>query len=126
MNNDVDNLVDDLLMRWHRYSGGYQSARGFGSTSSMFHDAGHTSTRAREEDQEARAEKIIMQRFDEQVRKVPQPWFTALAFEARNLCTGRSVWTSPRLPTNAAELEVIRLEARTKLMRELARDGILS
>jgi len=126
MNNDVDRLVDDLLARWHRYSGGYRAARGFGSVSSMFADSGHTRTQAREEDQEARAEKIIMVRFDEQVRKVNQPWFTALAFEARNLCTGHQVWTSPRLPTDPAELEVIRLEARTKLMRELARDGILS
>lgn len=126
MRDEIDSLIDDLLVRWHRRSSGYLPARGYGAVSAMFRDAGSTSVRGREADVEDRAERIIMDRFDAQVRKVPQPWYTALCFQARNLACGTDVWSSPRLPTMQDEREVILLEARVKLMRELARDGLLT
>jgi hypothetical protein len=73
-------------------------------------------------------DRRIMQGFDAAIQRIPnepRPWFTALQFEARNLAVRHQVWASPRLPANRGEREVLILEARVRLLRELARDGVL-
>jgi hypothetical protein len=70
-------------------------------------------------------DRRIMQGFDASIQRVPQPWFTALQFEARNLAVRYQVWASPRLPANREEREVLILEARVRLLKELAKDGVL-
>jgi hypothetical protein len=70
-------------------------------------------------------DRRIMQGFDASIQRVPQPWFTALQFEARNLAVRYQVWASPRLPTNRQEREALIFDARNRLLRELARDGVL-
>ena len=52
----------------------------------------------------------------------PLDWF---ADEARNLAVRHQVWASPRLPADRVEREALILEARMKLLKELARDGVL-
>jgi hypothetical protein len=50
---------------------------------------------------------------------------TALQLNARNLCTGRSVWTSARLPADAEMRAHILANARVSLTVKLQNAGIL-
>lgn len=129
MRDEFDAILDDLLARWHRYAEAYRFTKGYSGVSSTTRDyrvPTHWDHRNGAEDE--RAEKIVMQQVDEAVNRVPndpQPWRLALAFQARNLATGRTVWASPRLP-RGEELETLTIEARTKLMRELYREGVMT
>lgn len=120
----LDARLDDLLIRWHRYTAGYSLHKKPGC-SPVFRDAKTWSRSARDEEQESQAERAVMRVLDEQIDSVPQPWRTALAVQARNLATGFDVWTSPRLPASKAEREVLLLEARTRLLRILVAAGTL-
>jgi hypothetical protein len=50
---------------------------------------------------------------------------TAIGLNARNLCTGRQVWSSARLPTDVAQRAVILADARNLLIKRLIVAGIL-
>lgn len=126
MDNDIQGVLSGLLADWHKYSththqrGGYPGkAAGFGQSRSNSQYDWQTGVES------DLVDKRIMQGFDAAAQRVPQPWLTALQFEARNLAVRYQVWASPRLPQDPAELEVLILEARNRLLRELARDGVL-
>ena len=67
-----------------------------------------------------------MAAIDASIDRVPQPHRTAIQFQARNLATGANVWQSPRLPQDIEERAILTMEARNKLMKILADDGVLS
>ncbi|WP_054074999.1 MULTISPECIES: hypothetical protein [Comamonas] len=54
-----------------------------------------------------------------------QPHRTAISFMARNLACRAQVWSSPRLPIQRDELQVLLLEARNMLTRGLIAKGVL-
>lgn len=125
MKSEIDNIVDDLLSRWHRWRRGYQMTKGYSSVDAACRDH-RSSTRwdwlnGAEED---RADELVLKSVDAAVDRIAQPWRTAIEFEARNLAAGCHVWSSPRLPTGEA-LEVIKIEARNKLIVELHREGVV-
>ena len=125
MKNDTDAILDDLLPRWHYWSKHTAQRAGMPGKAPVFGQSASNSQYDWENNVENDAiEQRIMRGFDSAINKVPQPWFTALTFQARNLCTGRNVWISPRLPQGEA-LEVLLLEARTRLLRELTKDGVV-
>lgn len=128
MTNDIDAIVDDLLARWHTYRSGYSHAQGYAGRDSTCRDymtPTHWDWRNGAEDDRAEAEQ--MKGFEQAVERVPnapQPWNHCLHVEARNLASQAAVWTSARLPVGA-ELEVLRMEARTMLITQLHRDGLI-
>lgn len=75
---------------------------------------------------DAAVEKKIIEGFDGVMWNIPQPYLTALQFQARNLYTGKQVWTSPRLPLDPMERGVLLMEARNILLKGLARAGIMN
>jgi hypothetical protein len=126
MQNDIQHVLSSMLAEWHRHcqhtamrSGYPGRAAGFGQfrSNSQYDWANGV--------EDEMVDKRIMEGFDAAAQRIPQPWFTALQFEARNLVVRHQVWTSPRLPQDPAEREVLILEARVRLLRELARDGVL-
>jgi hypothetical protein len=129
MNNDIQNILSGMLADWHLWSrhtadrGGFPGkAAGFGQcrSSSQYDWANGV--------EDEMVDRRIMQGFDASIQRIPnqpRPWFTALQFEARNLAVRHQVWASPRLPSNREEREVLILEARVRLLKELARDGVL-
>lgn len=126
MRNETDYLLDGLLADWHQWSrhtaqrAGYPGkAAGIGSVPSSSQYDWQNGVESELVD------KRIMLGFDAAINRVPQPWLTALQFEAKNLCVRYAVWVSPRLPTDPQERAVLILEARNKLLKELARDGVL-
>lgn len=127
MQSDIDTILNDLLVRWHRHSKGYQLGKGYPSSDTACR--GHRASRQYDDSNgalDSALEDTIMEGFDAAIGRVPQPWNTALQFQARNMATGHAVWTSPRLPADPMERGVLLMEARNKLLRELSRDGVLN
>lgn len=129
MKNDIDGIVDDLLVLWLRFAGGYSLSQGYGSASPMFrddksnwspYDRDNGVTEEAADRDRARAVGMALFR----VPNMPEMWRTALMIEARNLASGAGVWSSVRLP-GGEEYEVLRIEARNKLIVELHREGCI-
>jgi len=125
MNNDIDNLLNDLLVSHHNWARRTRFGKGYPGQSMTCKSA----RASRQYDDENGAldsglEDSRMEAFDAVLYRIPQPFLTALQFQARNMATGIYVWASPRLPINPFERQVLLLEARNKIMKELAFDGI--
>jgi len=126
---DIDYKLDELLINWHRYQSRYRHTRGYASqdgTCKDFRAPCHFDWANGAAD--ARADALEVAAVDEAMEKIPNiphRWRTALAFEARNLASGAVVWSSPVLPRNIEEREVLVIEARNRLMIELRKDGVL-
>lgn len=126
MQNDIQNVLSGMLADWHLYcertggKGGYPGkAAGFGQCKSNSQYDWENGVESE------RVDRLVMEGFNDAVWRLPQPYLTAIQFEARNLAVRHQVWSSPRLPANRQEREVLVLEARVKLLKELAKDGVL-
>lgn len=129
MKTTLDHRLDDLLIKWHQYREGYKLSRGYSGQDSTCKDyRAPTHFDWSNGAAEARADALEVAAVEEAMEHVPNTprrWYTALAFEARNLSSGAAVWSSPVLPRNEDELEVLVLEARNKLLLELRKGGVL-
>ncbi len=126
MHNDIQDVLSGLLADWHVYSQHTADRAGYAGKAAGFGQSRSSTQYDWQNGVESElVDKRIMQGFDAAIQRVPQPWLTALQFEARNLAVRYQVWVSPRLPTDPAEREVLILEARNRLLKELARDGVL-
>lgn len=127
MQSDVDNLLNSLLVQWHRWGSRATMGKGYPSASASCKPA--RTSRQYDDCNGALDDALddsVMVAFDVAADRVDQPWRTALQVQARNMSTGAAVWRSPRLPVDPLEREVLTMEARNKLMRELVKDGVLS
>jgi hypothetical protein len=126
MHNDLQGVLSGMLADWHLWSRHTASRSGYPGKAACFGQSKSNSQFDWENNVESdRVDALIMQGFDAAANRIPQPFLTALQFEARNLAMRHQVWASPRLPANRQEREVLILEARVLLLRELARDGVL-
>lgn len=125
MIDDTDALLNDLLARWHLWCTSKPPAIGYPSEAagcrlyraSRQHDSENG---ALDTDSEAETLAIV----DFCIEQVDQPYRTALMFNARNLATGLSVWTSPRLPIADVERAAMVVEARGMLLILLRQGGV--
>lgn len=123
---DLQDVLSGLLQDWHHYCQRTYHRHGYPGKAPCFGQSRSNSQYDWENgNEDALVDKRIMQGFDAAANRVPQPWLTALQFEARNLAVRYQVWVSPRLPVDRAEREVMILEARNRLLKELAKDGVL-
>lgn len=124
MKDESHYILDDLLCEWHRWASGWQPASH--GTSAMF-----TSVKSsRQWDSESEAtdgslHNTQMKAVDFCIGEMEPIHRTALNLQARNLCTGRSVWTSTRLPDDVEERAVILADARINLQKRLTNMGIM-
>lgn len=128
---EINEALNELLRRWHAHCLGYSQGKGYPSVDS----ACRSSRTSRQYDYEngamdAAVDSKIMEGFDGVMWNIPNtdkaPYLTALQFQARNLFTGRQVWTSPRLPADPMERGVLLMEARNILLRGLAKAGVMN
>ncbi len=126
MRNEADEILDDILSRWHSWAQGQGGTAGHARRS-----AGMEQYRpSRQYDDtngalDSDLEHMRCKQVDFDVRQLPQPHQTAIYVDARNLCTGVAVWGNPRLPSDPAERQVIVLEARNMLTKRLLASGVL-
>lgn len=126
MQNELDSFLNSLLVQWHKWGCRDNVSRGYPTRDSTCCAA--RSSRQYDDQNGALDADIddgVMEAFDFAAYRVPHPWLAALQFQARNLATA-AVWRSPRLPVDPEERAILTIEARTKLMRELQKDGVLS
>ena len=125
MRDESKEILDDILGRWHSWAKGFSVVPTRGADP-MFREAKANKCWDSADDiLEAEIKSKIMKAVDFQVSEMLDPHRTAIYFNARNCATGRSVWTSPRLPNDPLERGVIVLEARNRLMRRLISAGVL-
>lgn len=126
MQNDIQALLSGMLADWHKWSTHTHQRHGFAGKAAGFGQSRSNSQFDWENGIESdRVDELVMRGFDAAIQRIPQPWLTALQFEARNLAVRYQVWTSPRLPADPRERESLIAEARTRLLRELEKDGVL-
>ena len=126
MKNEADDLLDDVLSRWHSWSAGQSVIAGHAKRS-----AGMESYRPSRQYDDANGaldsdlDHMRCKQVDFDVRQLPQPHQTAIYVDARNLCTGVAVWGNPRLPSDPGKREIVVIEARSMLTKKLLASGVL-
>lgn len=124
---EINERLNDLLRQWHGHCLGYSHGKGYPSGDAVCRNAKSSSVWDNWNGAQDKAvDQKIMEAFDAAMWNVPQPYLTALQFQARNLWTGKQVWTSPRLPTDPVERGVLLMEARNRLMRVLTKGGLIT
>ena len=121
----MTNTLNDLLIDWHHWSKrwtphaepttgamwrGVKSSRQWEDTLDIADQAQHNAT---------------MQAIEFAVSEMAPTYRTALQINARNLATGVSVWSSPRLPTDLQSRAQLLGLARQELSTKLAKAGLL-
>ena len=121
---DQDTL-NSLLESWHRWAQGYQHCAGINS-SPMFRNS--KTSRGWDTVDDIVSHEIDsgqMAAIDFHVMQLCDVYRTALQIQARNLCTGKNVWISARLPNDLETRAQILGLARTGLIVRLRDAGIL-
>lgn len=125
MRDDTQQLLDNLLAEWHRWAKGFQIVSAHKS-SAMFQ--GVRSSRQWDTENEVIDGTLhdqTMRAFDFNVNELEPVYRTALQFQARNLATGKSVWSSPRLPDDLESRAQLLGLARVALLNRLTVAGIV-
>jgi len=126
MISETDEILNDLLSRWHSWANDARTALGFPTESSsckFYRPSKQYDWDNGASDQDA--ENRTMAAFESCVYKVPEPFRTALHFNARNLATGLSVWRSPRLPEDDLARALLLTDARAMLLARLREGEII-
>ena len=124
MKNDSYEILNDLLCQWFRWANGYKYASGINS-SPMFRECRSNHRQWASLDEVADEDKSQWEHMDSVIMGLCDVYRSALQLQARNLCTGRSVWTSARLPADPGMRAQLLAEARNALTIKLRIDGIL-
>lgn len=122
---DTRYILDDLLASWHRWASGFSAVATHGA-SAMF--TGVRSSRQWDDEDDLVDGALHVEQMkavDFHITELEPLHRTAIGIQARNLVTGRSVWTSARLPVDIEERAIIVMEARNNLMRRLLGAGVL-
>ena len=117
-------ILDDLLSRWHSWQRVAPATRGFNSRAAGFES--YRSSRQHDiTDLEADVDASRSAQVDFEVGEMRDPYRAAIYVEARNLCTGVNVWSSPRLPADKAECEQVIRDARLMICHRLVNAGVI-
>lgn len=122
----IEASLDALLIMWHTFAS--QEGIGWGYPSRA--PASHQYRCSRQYDDtngaiDGDVDRAIAQAVGHQVDKIADPHRTALHMNARNLASGVSVWSSPRLPADQLERAHVVAAARNMLARRLMAEGLL-
>ena len=125
MKDETNEILSAMLCSWHRWACGYKHVGGI-NTSPMFREVKN----GRQWDSlddivDSDIEHSRMDALDHIIMQLCDVYRTALQIQARNLHTGRSVWSSARLPADAQMRATILADARTALLVKLRVNGIM-
>lgn len=123
---DTQTRLNDLMAEWHKWCANYTGVKGYSSSDMTCRD--YRASRQYDDQNgalEAALSSSTLETMSAEVFAMDQPYQTAIQIQARNMATGRIVWSSPRLPADAMERSKIVAKAREMLIGSLARRGIL-
>lgn len=116
---------NDWLYRWHKWAKHDEQAIGYSCTAPGF-DQYRSAYHWRDNgDAEISVDNAEIESFDSIMQQIKQPHATALMILARNLYTGKNVWSSPRLPKDRHELDSLITCARIELLYLMDKRGLL-
>jgi hypothetical protein len=123
---ETDEILDDLLSRWHHWQLGAVVARGFSSHSMV---VGEFKSSRQYDDANGALwddeETEIMKAVQAQVEELAPQYRAAIYAQARGLHSGFMVWSSPRLPSDPVERDQIIRAARAALVVRLVNAGVM-
>lgn len=125
MTDDARQILDDLLADWHRWARGYRLASDI-SAQPMFKQS--QSPRGWDSVQDIVESEIdgdTMAAINFHIFELDPIHCTAIQIHARNLVTGRAVWTSQRLPTDPLIRAALLGVAKGELTKRLMAAGVL-
>lgn len=125
MRDDSRYILDSILCEWHRWATGWTGVASYGACA-MF--TGHRSSRQWDGEGDvldAAIHNTQMKAVDFHVSELQPTHRTAIQINARNLSTGRSVWSSARLPADVQERAVLLADARQALTNRLRNAGVM-
>lgn len=125
MRDDSRYHLDEILASWHAWATGWTGVAAHGACA-MF--AGFRSSRqwdGEDDIVDATIHNTKMKAVDFHVSELAPMHRTALQINARNLATGRSVWTSARLPADIHERARVLADARNALTNRLQNAGVM-
>lgn len=132
MRNESDHILADLLAAWHKWAAGWAGVAAYGSCamftgvrSSRQWDSANDVVDGDLHNSQMQAVEFAINGDERGQGAMPNPYRTAIQIHARNLATGASVWSSPRLPVDPEELAIVRLEAMDMLTRRLLAAGVV-
>lgn len=125
MRDDTRYILDSLLADWFCWAKSY-SATGTHSTAPMFNGL----VPSRQWDSESDVIDTDLRHdqlkaVDFHIGELEPNHRTAIGIHARNLVTGKSVWSSARLPTDLAERTKILTAAKLALRKRLESAGVI-
>lgn len=123
---ESNEVLNELLVSWHIRCKHYVYGKDYPSTSAGFSD--WRASRQYDDENGALDTDIHASTLDTlnaEIYALDHPYQDAIHIQARNLYTGKSTWTSPRLPAGEIERAAILFEARDRLKKQLARRGII-
>lgn len=128
MISELDEILNDLLSRWHWWATHFLYGQGFYNAQPYAHMAPplHGDTWDAPEVRDQHAENAELAEVDAAINELPQPHRTAVWINARNLCTGAAVWSSARLPADPIERAQLVVDARALLVVQLQRREVIS
>lgn len=123
---NADLALDELLRVWHEWASQYRPVRGY-PTQAPTRRLHTISNQYADQNGalDAEIDDSTAQAVDAQVQQMTDPHRTAIACDARRVCTGAAVWTSPRLPLDRIARQIILVEARGMLGLRLRDAGLL-
>lgn len=122
----ADLALDELLRIWHEWASQYRPVRGY-PTQAPTRRLHTISNQYADENGalDAGLDDDIAASVDAQVQAIADPHRAALHCDARRICTGAAVWSSPRLPRDLMARQIILVEARGMLIERLRDAGLL-
>ena len=125
MMNDSQEILSSLLVDWHLWASGYQHVGGISSSPMFKQCKGGRQWDTLDEIIDSDLENSRLEAVDHIIMGLCDVYRTSLQIQARNLHTGRSVWTSARLPQGIEARAQILADARQALTVKLRDAGIL-
>ena len=125
MFNDSAAILDDLLSRWHSWARGYRPVVQPGADPMFRNAKSGKSWDSTSDIVEDEIESNMLKVVDFQVGEMAEPGRSAIYCHARNCCTGRQVWMSPRLPRDPAQRATILAAAKVEITRRLMAAGVM-
>ena len=124
MKDETNEILNDMLVQWFRWASGYQHVGGVNS-SPMFRECRSNHRQWASLEEVADEDKSQWEYMDAVIMSLCDVYRTALQLNARNLSTGKSVWTSVRLPKDEAMRAHLLADARTALIVRMRVDGVI-
>lgn len=122
---DFHDRLDDILSRWHHWAKGYIPVPTCGADPMFRNAKSPHSSHSAGEVTDAKVERDQLEAVEFHIFELCQLHRDAILIHARNCCTGRNVWLSPRLPKDPMERAQILVDAKAMLIGKLLSAGIM-